>query len=172
MCSLLCLCSICCAQLSSRTPWSAGSAVGVAQSRVSGRAKTNHRAFPAMIVLLLQLFHFSFAEAHPEARQQQPVPGRAVGGRQAGPQHEGVCGRPVPAVAAAQHDAGGLTARPRGSCRHAALGAAGNLSPTGGPGPAGNHSPVEGLAPSGGPPTDGAVLCCSPAGLHVPPSNP
>lgn len=63
---------------------------------------------PFVVFILLQLLPFSVAEAHPEARQQQPVSGRAVRGGQDGPHHAGVRGRPFPAVAAAQHDPGGL----------------------------------------------------------------
>jgi len=59
-------------------------------------------------MILLQLLPFSVVEAHPEARQQQPVSGRAVGGGQDGSDHEGVRGQPFPAVAAAQHDPGCL----------------------------------------------------------------
>lgn len=63
---------------------------------------------PFLVFILPQLLLFSVAEAHPEARQQQPVSGRAVGGGQDGSHHAGVRGRPFPAVAAAQHDPGRL----------------------------------------------------------------
>lgn len=64
------------------------------------------------VMMVLQLSLFSVAEAHPEARQQQPVSGRAVGGGQDGAHHAGVRREPVPAVAAAQHDPGRLTGPP------------------------------------------------------------
>lgn len=86
------------------------------------------------VMMVLQLLHFSVAEAHPEARQQQPVSGRAVGGGQDGAHHAGVRWEPFPAVAAAQHDPGRLS-------RHGAAASAGPPGLSSSPPPGQNRVP-------------------------------